>query len=106
MQLVPLPIRWPSEISDGDGHLDIAVTTSTVGMVSVLLGNGDGTFQEAHNYAVGSLPSSLVVSDLNGDGHFDLAVLSVGTISALLGNGDGTFRLPQVTSLEPYQGQW
>ena len=66
--------------------------------MSVLLGNGDGTFQPQVTYAVGSDPGDIVAGDFTGDGHIDLAVANSGdnTVSVLLGNGDGTFQ-PQVT---------
>ena len=62
--------------------------------VSVLLGNGDGTFQSQVRYAVGTGPSALVAGDFNGDGRTDLAVANYGSndVSVLLGNGDGTFQ--------------
>src|SRR5260370_20006342 len=69
------------------------------GTVSILLGNGDGTFQPHVDYPVGIGPYSVAVGDLNGDGKLDLVVAnypSVFTVSVLLGNGDGTFK-PQVT---------
>jgi hypothetical protein len=87
---------------NGDGIPDLAVgglTGSTV--ISVLLGNGDGTFQAAHTFAAGSYPSSLAVGDFNGDGIPDLAVadgnpgVTDGTVSVLFGNGDGTFQSPR-----------
>jgi len=90
---------------NGDGHLDLAVAGEVLGSggtVSVLLGNGDGTFRPPVTYAVGEDPDAIVAADFNGDGHLDLAVAnedligSGGTVSVLLGNGDGTFR-PQVT---------
>jgi hypothetical protein len=59
--------------------------------VSVLLGNGDGTFQAARNYAAGSFPFSMAVGDFNGDGRLDLAVAGAGGVRVLLGNGDGSF---------------
>ncbi|MFI5461494.1 MAG: beta strand repeat-containing protein, partial [Isosphaerales bacterium] len=89
----------------GDGRIDLAVAggnynsvTGSVGEVSVLLGNGDGTFQPAVQYAVGANPTGIVAGDFNGDGKLDLAVANEydPDISVLLGNGDGTFR-PQVT---------
>ena len=46
--------------------------------MSVLLGNGDGTFQAPVTYAVGYGPASLAVADLNGDGKLDLAVADYG----------------------------
>jgi hypothetical protein len=62
--------------------------------VSVLLGNGNGTFQPAVSYAVGSSPTSVVVGDFNGDGKLDIAVTNAGvdTVSVLMGNGNGTFQ--------------
>jgi acetyl esterase/lipase len=85
---------------DGNGRADLAVTTvdSSVyqrGTLSILLGNGDGTFHPGQNLAVGRGLTSLVASDFNGDGAADLAVLSslTDTVSVLLGNGDGTFTL-------------
>src|SRR5262249_14779726 len=63
------------------------------GTVSVLLGNGDGTFQTAQNYNVGAFPTSVVVGDFNGDGNLDFAVAGgLGGRGVLLGPGDGTFR--------------
>jgi hypothetical protein len=77
---------------NGDGKLDLAVSNG--GPVSILLGNGDGTFQLAGQYAAGTEPDSIVAGDFTGDGHLDLAVANYedGTMSVLLGNGDGTFQ--------------
>src|SRR5262249_48663796 len=64
--------------------------------VSVLLGNGDGTFQGAVNFQAGSRPFSVAVGDFNGDGFPDLAVANANShVSVLLGNGDGTFEWPR-----------
>ena len=62
--------------------------------VSVLLGNGDGTFQNQMTYAVGTGPDAIVAGDFTGDGRTDLAVANYGSndVSVLLGNGDGTFQ--------------
>jgi DNA/RNA endonuclease YhcR with UshA esterase domain len=84
---------------NGDGKADLAVANypdSGNGpySVTILLGNGDGTFtQEADNPATGNQPLSIVAGDFNGDGNLDLAVANSGsnTLSILLGNGDGTF---------------
>jgi hypothetical protein len=91
----------PNSLAVGDfrhnGILDLAVADNgdVVGQgsgVSVLLGNGDGTFRAAVNYAAGIRPSSVAVGDFNGDGFPDLAVTNYNGVGVLLGNGDGTFR--------------
>jgi uncharacterized protein (DUF2141 family) len=91
---------------NGDGKLDLAVadmndpSNADNGGVSVLLGNGDGTFQPPVFYPVGLFPTSLAIGDLNGDGKPDLAISSIvgafgleaSALNVLLGNGDGTFK--------------
>lgn len=84
---------------NGDGFLDLAVTNTNQfrvagGSVSILLGNGDGTFQTAVNYAAASgYPFFVAVADLNNDGNLDLAVANHGgNLAVYLGNGDGTFQ--------------
>ena len=65
------------------------------GDVSVLLGNGDGTFRLPTPYEVGgSTPVAVAVGDFNGDGNPDLAVVvtTTNSVAILLGNGDGTFQ--------------
>jgi hypothetical protein len=77
---------------DGNGMADLAVADMK-DEVSVLLGNGNGTFQTAVNYPAGKSPESVAVGDFNGDGIADLAVAdNSGGVSVLLGNGDGTFQ--------------
>ena len=84
---------------NGDGKLDIVVTNYQINLktVSVLLGNGDGTFGSPVAYGTGELPTSVVVGDFNDDGELDIAVANSGenTVSVLLGNGDGTFQTHQ-----------
>jgi hypothetical protein len=100
----PSPIAIVTGDFNGDGHTDLAVVNSNAsnapptGTVSVLLGNGDGTFQPQVTYAVGSSPNAIVAGDFAGNGRTDLAVTNYGdnSVSVLLGNGDGTFQ-PQVT---------
>ena len=79
---------------NGDGKLDLVVANHVSDTVSVLLGNGDGTFQPQTTYAAGSFPTSVAIGDVNGDGRPDLVVANAqdGTASVLLGNGDGTFQ--------------
>jgi hypothetical protein len=81
---------------NGNGQLDLAVANQDSNTVSVLVGNGDGTFQGHVDYNVGTAPLALAAGDFNGDGHLDIAVVNSGanTVSILLGNGDGTFQQP------------
>ena len=64
--------------------------------VSVLLGNGDGTFQTAVSYNADNGPKSIAIDYLNGDTNLDLVVANAysNNVSVLLGYGDGTFQAP------------
>src|SRR5437762_823927 len=80
---------------NSDGRPDLAVANQGSFNVSVLLGNGDGTFAAAANFSAGFRPLSVAIGDLNGDGHPDLAVANhvhPGKVHLLFGKGDGTFR--------------
>jgi hypothetical protein len=87
----------PSSLSvgdlNGDGQLDLVTANIESNSVSVLLGNGDGTFAPKADFSTGSAPNSVAIGDLNGDGRPDLATANLGSnsVSVLLGNGDGTF---------------
>jgi len=80
---------------NGDGKLDLAIATSSTNSVTILLGNGDGTFTPATSPSptTGKQPQSIVAGDFNGDGKLDLATANAtdNTVTILLGNGDGTF---------------
>jgi hypothetical protein len=78
---------------NGDGNMDLVTANCSGCTVSVLLGNGDGTFKVKTDIATGSNPYSVVAADLNGDGNLDLVTAnhSGKGLSILLGNGDGTF---------------
>jgi uncharacterized repeat protein (TIGR01451 family) len=87
-----------------DGKPDLAVAnlgSTGVGGVTILLGNGDGTFTAGTPVATGSGPFAIVTADFNGDGHLDLAVSNSGdnTVTLLLGHGDGTFTLKSTSSV-------
>jgi FG-GAP-like repeat/Abnormal spindle-like microcephaly-assoc'd, ASPM-SPD-2-Hydin len=90
---------------NGDGKPDVAVVDRASNTVSILLGNGDGTFAAAASYAIGVDSVAIAVGDFNGDGKLDLVTANRAayTISVLLGNGDGTFgnRVDYITGTEP-----
>ncbi len=99
---------------NGDGKPDLAVANQG-GSVSVLLGNGDGTFLAPVNYVTGQQPVYVVTGDFNRDGKTDLAVINAGdtNVSILLGHGDGTFQaamnfqvggLPQAAAIGDFNG--
>jgi uncharacterized membrane protein len=84
-----------------DGNPDLVVANDratkacdTGGLVGVLLGNGDGTFQPASVYdSGGKNAQSVAVGDVNRDGHLDILVANeIDSVAELLGNGDGTFQ--------------
>jgi hypothetical protein len=90
---------------NNDGNLDLTAGNPASGVVSVLLGDGRGSFGGAINSDLGSVAgvsrASLTVADFDNDGNLDLAAVtwteiwgSNEQVSVLLGNGDGTFRTP------------
>ena len=95
------PIAAAAGDFNGDGKIDLAVVDSgnanvgDNGGVSILLGNGDGTFRPAVSIAAGKNPTFVSVGDFNGDNRLDLVVVNAdngGNVGILLGNGDGTFQ--------------
>jgi hypothetical protein len=88
-----------------DGKTDIAVADGrNSNHYSVLLGNGDGTFQSPKSYGAGFSnqgPESITAGDFNGDGNLGVAGTSYfeEDASALPGNGDGTLGTPDVLTL-------
>ena len=94
---------------NGDGVPDLAVVNEcgsdpncgaeSPGTVTILLGNGDGTFNATSvSPTVGLDPTAIAVGDFNGDGKQDLAVATAGGVWILLGKGDGTFNTGEATS--------
>ena len=96
-----------------DGKVDLAVVYTgsftnsgqTAGGVAILMGNGDGTFQNAVSYPAGGNALQETIADLNGDGKLDIAVAAdSGSITVLFGNGDGTFHAGPVITAGLGQG--
>jgi hypothetical protein len=85
----------PNENADfnGDGKTDIVTCNGAASTFSILIGNGDGTFQPAVSYSVGSGPHGLAVLDCDGDGDIDVVTANVGSSNLTLRKnlGNGTF---------------
>ncbi len=85
----------PSEPSDfnRDGIVDVAVTNTQDETISILLGNGDGSFQPAQHVRVGGEPRGITVLDADGDGDVDVAATSFanGQTTIVYNEGDGRF---------------
>ncbi len=89
------PVQVAAADVNADGNLDLVIAHNdpTVG-VSVLLGNGNGTFQTEVTYPIGSAVTNIALGDVNGDGFPDLVVTNGGgqnQLTVLLNNGNGTF---------------
>ncbi|SPF45060.1 exported hypothetical protein [Candidatus Sulfopaludibacter sp. SbA4] len=104
---------------NGDGKLDAAVINladpsnpTDLGGVSVLIGNGDGSFKTPVSYTFGERPFWIAAGDLNGDGKPELVVITdttagfayvgsatAGNVRILMNKGDGTFQAAGVTPL-------
>jgi hypothetical protein len=92
------PVAIATGDLNNDSHPDLAVVNQTDNTVSVLLGNGDGTFTAATNspLATGQAPTAVTIADFNADGNPDIAVTDPQTdsVSVFLGFGQGLFAPP------------
>jgi hypothetical protein len=81
---------------NGDGKQDLVTANADENSISVLLGNGNGTFQTAINTSVGNRLVWIDIGDFNSDNKTDLALTNYfgNNVAVLLGNGDGTFQSP------------
>lgn len=91
---------------NGDGKADVVLAApdrnsdgyyTGTGTVDVSLGGGDGTFGSGGSYVIPSVPSSVALGDMNGDGRIDIVTAGseANSVSLLMGDGDGTFGLAQ-----------
>ena len=94
IQLVLIQCLSPSGDFNNDKIFDLAVVNWDDNTISILLGNGNGTFKDQIKYSTGVKPVFTVTDDFNNDMKLDLAVSNAidNSISVLLGNGDGTFQ--------------
>jgi hypothetical protein len=91
--------RYPVAVAvadlDGDGNPDV-ITANYIDSEGVVLFGGSGGMPFAQRppmrFRVGAFPSSMVVTDVSGDGRLDLVVANRYNVSVELGNGNGTFR--------------
>src|SRR5262249_54773918 len=96
------------------GLLDVVAAEQQTDTISVLRGNGDGTFARPLAFAASGAnftPESMAVSDLNGDGRADLVINSISVLDSdafqlgvLLGNGKGVFQAPTLSTPQPGRG--
>ena len=91
------PVSVVAADFNGDHHLDVAVAHSPGNSISVLAGNGNGTFGPPTTIPLGATPVQMLTDDINGDGNADLIVMfATGTpaFAVLYGKGDGSFQSP------------
>ena len=101
----PYPSVMVAGDFNDDGKLDLVVANSntTSQLLSTLIGNGDGTFQNNISQTVSATVSSVAAGDFNGDGKLDIAavIMNTSAVSIFLGNGDGSFAAPVQYSTGP-----
>jgi hypothetical protein len=94
----PISIATGTFNAKNNTNVGLAVANETDNTVTILLGNGDGTFTAASGSPIktGNHPVSVVSATLIAGGQFDLLVANQqdDTVSVFMGNGDGTFAAP------------
>lgn len=89
----PYPVSITSADFNGDGKLDIATANKNSKDISVLLGNGVGSFGAANTFTNWTTPGLIISADFNNDGKVDLATGNTynQSVSIYLGTGTGSF---------------
>lgn len=97
------PVNLAGADFNNDTKPDLAVANQDSNNVSILLGNGDGTFTPGAPVTVGSGPYSVLVGKFDAGATWDLAVTNsfANTVSILPGNGDGTFGSATTVNVGP-----
>ena len=82
---------------NGDIYLDLAVADFGDSSVTILMNNGNGTYDFSGNYPVGIYPRSVFCADFDQDGDLDLATANNGSynVSVMMNYGNGTFSPPE-----------
>jgi len=103
-QVGPYPGAVAAGDFKGNGTLDLAVTSLNLATVTIMPGNGNGTFGSNQSIATGLVPGSIVAGDFTGSGMLDLAVTNFtsDTVTVLLGDGAGNFT---ATAASPLTGK-
>ena len=88
---------------NGDGRMDLAVANYFADNMTILLGNGDGTFSVGASPVTGVYPDWVAIGDFNADGKLDLAITNQyqATLTILLGDGKGGFAAPAAPGYLP-----
>ncbi len=91
----PVSIAAGSLNSINNGYPDLAVASQTTNTVTILLGNGDGTFYNFQTYVTGNRPSAIALGNFNSLNNaypgFVVTNFADNSFSVFLGNGNGTF---------------
>ena len=100
---------FPRSITVGDlnndGDLDIVTGNSNTDSIAVLLGDGDGNFDDPMEFTPGNFPLAVKLADINHDNNLDAIFVSTNDpdneldtapawLGTVFGNGDGTFLTP------------